>query len=94
MVDAYITKLNRFARTAHLQRGKTSLSTSVLNITQKSDVKVLVMLELCGMRIATWLPSLPGPLWPRVVAPDKNPIYGLNRNKRWLEFTNFFFFCI
>ena len=27
------------------------------------------------------LPSLPGPLWAGVVAPDKNPIYGLNRTK-------------
>ena len=34
------------------------------------------------------LPSLPGPLWPRVVAPDKGLIYGSNRTKRWFqEFT-------
>ena len=24
---------------------------------------------------------LPGPLWPGVVAPNKDPTYGLNRNK-------------
>ena len=27
------------------------------------------------------LPLPPGPLWPGVVAPDKGPIYGLNRTK-------------
>ena len=38
------------------------------------------------------LPSLPGPLWPGVVAPDKGPIYGLNRIKPWfLDFTVFAF---
>ncbi len=37
------------------------------------------MLELWGMRSTPSLPSLPGPLWPGVVAPDKGPIYGLNR---------------
>ena len=30
---------------------------------------------------APLLPSLPGPLWPGAVAPDKGPIYGLNRTK-------------
>ena len=45
-------------------------------------------------------PSLPfftGPLWPGVIVPDKDPIYGLNRTKPWfLEFTVFFAFklCI
>ena len=29
------------------------------------------MLELWGMRITLVLPSLPGPLWPGVVAPDR-----------------------
>ena len=37
------------------------------------------MLELWGMQSTPSLPSLPGPLWPGVVAPDKGPIYGLNR---------------
>ena len=36
------------------------------------------MLELWGMRSTPSLPSLPGPLSPGVVAPDKGPIYGLN----------------
>ena len=35
------------------------------------------------MRSTLSLLSLPGPLWPRVVAPDKGPIYGLNRTKPW-----------
>ena len=29
------------------------------------------MLELWGMQSTPSLPSLPGPLWPRVVAPDR-----------------------
>ena len=29
------------------------------------------MLELCGMRSTPLLPSIPGPLWPGVVAPDR-----------------------
>ena len=37
------------------------------------------MLELWGMRSTPSLPSLPGPLWPGVVAPDKGSVYGLNR---------------
>ena len=37
------------------------------------------MLELWGMRSTPLLPSLPGPLWPGVVAPDEGSIYGLNR---------------
>ena len=47
------------------------------------------MLELWGMWSTPLLPSLPGPLWPGVVAPDKGPISGLNRTKRWLAFTVF-----
>ena len=30
-----------------------------------------VMQEIWGMRSTLLLPSLPGPLWPGVVAPDK-----------------------
>ena len=37
------------------------------------------MLELWGMWNTPLLPSLPGPLWPRMVAPDKGSIHGLNR---------------
>ena len=48
------------------------------------------MMELLGMRNTPSLPSLPGPLWPGVVAPDKGPIYWLNRTKlSFLEFTVF-----
>ena len=35
------------------------------------------MLELWRMRNTPLLRSLPDPLWPVVVAPDKGPIYGL-----------------
>ena len=38
--------------------------------TQQSDCEVSVMLELWGMQSTLLLPSLPGPLWPGVVAPD------------------------
>ena len=47
--------------------------------TKESDGEVPAMLELWGIWSTLLLPSLPGPLWPRVVAPDKGPIYGLNR---------------
>ena len=50
-----------------------------------SDVEVPVMLELWGMQSTPSLPSLPGPLWPGVVAPDKGPIYGLNRINSWFR---------
>ena len=46
------------------------------------------MLELWGMQSTPSLPLLPGPLWPGVVAPDKGPIYALNRTIRWLELTD------
>ena len=42
------------------------------------------------MRSTPSLPSLPGSPWLGVVAPDKGPIYGLNRTKRWLVFTVFY----
>ena len=45
---------------------------------KQSDGEVPAMLELWGMQSTPSLPSLPGPLWPGVVAPDKDPIYGLN----------------
>ena len=45
------------------------------------------MLELWEMRSTPLLPSLPGPLWPGVVAPDKGPIYGLNRTIHLASFT-------
>ena len=60
--------------------------------TKQSDGKVPVMLELWGMWSTPLLPSLTGPLWPGVVAPDKGPIYGLNRTK--LCFLHYTDFCI
>ena len=39
--------------------------------TKQSDAEVPAMLELWGMRSTPSLPLLPGPLWPRVVAPDR-----------------------
>ena len=57
---------------------------------KQSDGEVRVILELWEMRSTPSLPSLPGSLWPRVVAHDKGPIYGLNRTKPWfLKFTGF-----
>ena len=47
--------------------------------TKQSDGEVPAVLELWGMRSTPSLSSLPGPLWPGVVAPDKGPIYGSNR---------------
>ena len=38
---------------------------------KQSDDEVLVMLELWGMQSTPSLLSLPGPLWPWVVAPDR-----------------------
>ena len=39
--------------------------------TKQSDAEVPAVLELWGMRSTPSLPSLPVPLWPRVVAPDR-----------------------
>ena len=39
--------------------------------TKQSDGEVPVMQELRGTWSTRSLPSLPGPLWPRVVAPDR-----------------------
>ena len=43
------------------------------------DGKAPVILELWRMWSTPLLPSLPGPLWPGVVAPDRVLIYGSNR---------------
>ena len=51
--------------------------------TKQSDGEVPVMLELWGIWSTPSLLLLPGPLWPGVVAPDRGPIYGLNRTKPW-----------
>ena len=50
--------------------------------TKQSDSEVPAILELWGMRSTPLLPSLPGPLWPGLVVPDKGPINGLNTTKR------------
>ena len=39
--------------------------------TIQTDGEALVVLELRGMQSTSSLPSLPGPLWPEVVASDK-----------------------
>ena len=39
--------------------------------TNQSDGEASVMLELWGMRSSPSLPTLPGSLWPEVVAPDR-----------------------
>ena len=39
--------------------------------TKQSDGELPAVLELWGMRRTPSLPSLPGPLWPGVVAPDR-----------------------
>ena len=45
--------------------------------TKQSDGKIPVMLELWEMQSTPSLPLLPGPLWPRVVVPDKILSVGL-----------------
>ena len=48
------------------------------------------MLKLWGMQITPSLPSLLGPLWLGVVAPNKGPIYEPNRTKLcWLRWDYF-----
>ena len=39
--------------------------------TKQSDGEALVMLEIWGLWNILLLPSLPGPLWPEVIAPDR-----------------------
>ena len=74
---------------APLQRSKTTPNECPGYDTKQSDGEVPGILELWGMRSTSLLSSLPGPLWPGVVAPDKGPINGLNRTKRWLAFIAF-----
>ena len=45
--------------------------------TKQSDGDALLILELWGMQSTSSLLSLPGPLWPRVVAPDSILSMGL-----------------
>ena len=55
---------------ASQQRGKTPPNKCPGYDTKQSDIEVSVILELWGMRSTPSLPSLLGPLWPGVVAPD------------------------
>ena len=58
--------------TAPLQSGKTPHPNKYPEYdTKQSDDEVQVMLELWGMRSTLSLPSLPGPLWSGLVAPDR-----------------------
>ena len=76
--------------TAPLQRGSTPSKECPGYDTKQCDGEVPVMLEFWGMRSTPLLPSLPGPLWPGVVAAGKSPIYGLNRTKPcFLHYTDF-----
>ena len=72
-----------------LNKTFTQLAGAVEYNTKQSDGEIPVMLELWGMQSTPSLPLLPDPLWPGVVAPNKGPIYGLNRTKPWFEVTVF-----
>ena len=54
--------------TTSLQRGKISPNETPEYDTKQSDSEAPVMLEFWGMQSTPLLPSLSGPLWPRVVA--------------------------
>ena len=54
-----------------LQRSKTPTNECPVYDTKQSDGEVPVMLELWVMQSTPSLPSLPGLLWPGVVAPDR-----------------------
>ena len=54
----------------HLCRGVRPPNECPAYDTKQSDGEVPAGLELWGMRSAPSLPSLPGPLWPRMVAHD------------------------
>ena len=57
--------------TATLQRGKTPPNECPGYDTKQSDGEVPVKLKLWGMQSTLSLPSLPGPLWPDLLAPDR-----------------------
>ena len=48
--------------------------------TKQSDDDIPVMLELWKMWSTPLLSSLPGPLWPGVVAPNKGPYLWVQKN--------------
>ena len=47
------------------------MAMSILYMTKKFDGEVPVVLELWGMQSSPLLPSLPGSIWPGMVAPDR-----------------------
>ena len=57
--------------TASQQRGKTPPNECPGYDNIQSDGEVPAVQELWGMWSTPLLPSLPGPLWPGVVAPDR-----------------------
>ena len=64
--------LQTYRMTASLQRGKTPPHNKFSRYeTKQFDGEASVMLELWGMQSTPSFPSLPGPLWPGVVAPDR-----------------------
>ena len=57
--------------TESLHRSKTPQRVSYRYDSKQSDGEDPVMLEIWGMRSTSSLPSLSGPLWPGVLAPDR-----------------------
>ena len=78
--------------TASLQRGKTTPNNCPEYYTKQSDGEAPVLLELWEMNSTSLLPSLPGPLWPRVVAPVRVlPMDQIELNR---GFENLLFFAL
>ena len=76
IISAVHLLLYRIAQSAgaaeYTERGKTPPHNECHGYdTKQSDNEAPVMLDLWGMRSISSLPSLPGPLWPGVVAPDR-----------------------
>ena len=60
----------RIHRLHNYRRVRIPTSSVLVYDTKQSDGKVPVILKLWGMQSSPLLPSLPGPLWSGVVAPD------------------------
>ena len=75
MPDSFIHLSSRLGLmntpTVSLQWGKTPPNECPVYDTNQSDSEVPAVLELWRMRSKRSLSSLPGPLWPGVVAPDR-----------------------
>ena len=68
------------------QRGKTPSSNEFPTYdTKQSDGEARVMLEFWVVQSTPALPSLAGPLWTRVITPDRFPINVSNRTYRHLN---------